>query len=482
MAGKGVLKNSIWGLASQFGQQGLLIIFFVIVNRNFPKNDLGNYYVANNFYQMMVSFSALGLGQWFIRQLPDEVDQKAFLNRFLKIQIYSGIFFYIANVVITYFLYDDRMILILSALIGLNIIFDNIIYTIRNLNIAQFEQNKTFTVLTIDAAARVLLAVLIYVYPYTIIQMSVVLVLIRIFTLNLFLRISTSKSANFSSIMFSNVSWDYVKKLVFANWPFIIVGSVSVIYWRIGNVFISKYLPVFNVNIYEVSFKFFSVAELIPVIVSSTIFAVLLKAYREDGMEHFNKLYQLFFKLFLVYGFLSFTFIYSFVDPIVHVAFPKQPEAAYNTKEMFLTMLVFPTAILQANILIILKLERKDMWLNVVSLFVNVGLALTGFMFWRTLSVINFSIFISFIVFHLLQDYILVKNKVATVLEIVYGYIAAIAGFAGYVFLAKYLNNYLLFVLFWIVVLGLVVGTDKRIFEFIKDKTGRGTPAVEGNE
>ncbi|MBW4890068.1 oligosaccharide flippase family protein [Mucilaginibacter sp. HMF5004] len=473
MAGKGVLKNSIWGLASQFGQQGLLIVFFVIVNCNFPKNDLGNYYVANNFYQMMVSFSALGLGQWFIRQLPDETDQKGFLNRFLKIQIYSGVFFYIANVAITYFLYDDRMILLLSVLIGLNIIFDNIIYTIRNLNIAQFEQNKTFTVLTIDSALRVLLAVLIYVYPYSIIQMSVVLVLIRIFTLNLFLRISTSGSANFSSIFFSDVSWDYVKKLVFANWPFIIVGSVSVIYWRIGNVFISKYLPVFNVNIYEVSFKFFSVAELIPVIVSSTIFAELLRSYREDGMEKFNKLYQLFFKLFLVYGFLSFTFIYSFVDPIVMAAFPKQPEAAYNTKEMFLTMLVFPTAILQANILIILKLERKDMWLNVISLFVNVGLALSGFMFWRTLTVINLSIFISFIVFHLLQDYILVKNKVATVLEIAYGYIAVIACFSAYVFLSGHLNNYMLFILFWVVLLAAIIGTDKRILNFIKEKTGR---------
>ena len=472
--GKGVLKNSIWGLASQFGQQFLLIIFFVIVNRNFPKTILGNYYIANNFYQIMVSFSALGLGQWFIRQLPEEADQKLFINRFLKIQVYSGLFFYAVNVLITYFLYANTTIRILGMLIGLNIIFDNIIYTIRNLNIAQFEQNKTFTVLTLDALLRVILAALIYIYPYNIIQMSVVLVLIRIFTLNLFLRISTSKLATFRSIMLSDASWSYVKKLVFANWPFIIVGSVSVIYWRIGNVLISKFLPVENVAIYEVSFKFFSFAELIPVIVSSTIFAGLLRTFREGDLHAFNRQYQLFFKLYMLYGFLTFSFLYSFADPIIVTAFGKQfAEAGYNTKEMFLTMLVFPTAILQANILIILKLERKDMWLNVISLILNAGMALTGLMFYRSLTVINLSIFTSFVVFHLLQDHILVKNKIATVAEICYGYLALIVCFAAYVWLAGYVNSYLLFVGFWAVVLGLVIGTDKRILNFIKSKTGR---------
>jgi O-antigen/teichoic acid export membrane protein len=470
----GVFKNSIWGLASQFGQQGLLIVFFVIVARVFPNGDLSNYYIANNLYQMMVSFSALGLGQWFIRQLPDEPDKASFLNKFLKIQIWSGIFFYVVNVAVTYVVYDDHMIQLLSILIGLNIIFDNIIYTIRNLNIAQFEQNKTFKVLTIDSALRVILACLVFVYPYNIIQMSVVLVLIRIFTLNLFLRISTSKQATFKSIFFSDLSLAYVKGLVMANWPFIIVGSVSVIYWRIGNVLISKFLPKVNVDTYELSFRFFSIAELIPVIASATIFAELIRAYREDGMEEFNRLYKFFFKLFLIYGFGAFTFLYSFADPIVKLAFGnKFPEVGYNTKEMFLTMLVFPTAILQANILVILKMERKDMWLNVVSLFVNVGLALTGFMFYKTLSVINLSIFASFIVFHLLQDYILVKSKVATTVDIGYGYIILIGGFAAYYGLAKILNPYILFVLFWLIVLSMVVVTDKRILNFIKTKTGR---------
>ena len=68
-------------------------------------------------------------------------------------------------------------------------------------------------------------------------------------------------------------------------------------------------------------------------------------------MDAFNKLYIFFFKLFLLYGFGAFTFLYSFAGPIVKLAFGnKFPEVAYNTQEMFLSMLVFPSAILQANI------------------------------------------------------------------------------------------------------------------------------------
>jgi O-antigen/teichoic acid export membrane protein len=484
---KGVLKNSIWGLASQILQNVLLMVFFVIVARNFPKEDFSSYLIANTLYQVMASFSALGLGQWFIRQLPEESDLALFLNKFLKIQIYAGVFFYLVNVGVAFFLYHDPVIRVLTALIGLNIIFDNIIYTVRNLNIAQFEQNKTFKVLTTEAVLKVVLACVVFVYPYTIIEMSVLLVLIRLFTLNLFLRISTSKLATFKSIFFNKVPMAYVKALVLSNWPFIIVGSVSVIYWRIGSILISKFLPIGNVATYEVAFKFFSVAELIPVIVSSTIFAELLRSYREDGQAAFNKLYHFFFKIYILYGFLTFTFLYSFADQIILLGFGKNfADAGYYTKEMFLTMLVFPTAILQANILVVLKLEKKDMWFNIVSLVVNVALALTGFVFlkqvspfFNSLHVVNLSILISFIVFHLLQDYVLVKKQVSTPAQISYGYLVLILCFFAYVFLATVVNAYLLFIVFWIVVLWVVIATDKRILNFIKEKTGRSASLEE---
>lgn len=473
MKRSGFLKNSFWGLASNILQNVLLSVFFLIIARNFAVKDFGNYIISNSLYQVISSFSALGLGQWFIRQLNDEKDIKHFLNKFLKIQIFAGVFFYIINIALAYILYEDETIKMLSILIGLNIIFDNIIYTVKNLNIAQFEQNKTFIVLIIEAVIKVALGCVIFIYPYTIVEMAFFLVIIRIVTLNLFLRISTSKLATFKSIMFNRVSLNDVKSLIIANWPFIIVGSVAVIYWRIGSILISKFLPVADVATYEIAYKFFSLAQIIPVIISASIFPELLKTYKEDGVQAFNNLYKLFFKIYLVFGFLAFTFIYSFADEIVLLAFgDNYKDAGLYTKQMFLTILVFPTALLQANILIILKLERKDMWFNIASFAVNFLFAFIGLLYFKSLTVINLSIFFSFIVFHLLQDSVMLKYKITSVAHVLYSYLILFAVLGTYAYLATQLNNYLLFISFWIVVFSALIFTDKKILNFIVEKIG----------
>lgn len=470
---KGFLQNSIWGLASNILQNVLLSAFFLIIARKFPVVDFGNYLIANSLYQVISSFSALGLGQWFIRQLGDEEDISHFLNKFLKIQLFAGLFFYLVNVVVAYTLYSDPTIQILSLLIGINIVFDNIIYSVKHLNIAQFEQNKTFVVLIVEAVLKVSLGLVIFIYPYTIIQMAIVLVVFRMITLNLFLKISTSKLANFSSIIKNKVTLHDFKSLIVANWPFIIVGSIAVIYWRIGSILISKFLSVADVATYEIAYKFFSLAEIIPVIISASIFPELLKVYKEGGALAFSKFYKLFYKLYLVFGFLAFSFMYSFADDIVLLAFGDNfANAGYYTQGMFLTILIFPTALLQANVLIILKMEKRDMWFNMASFAVNFALCFIGLMYWKSLTVINLSIFASFMVFHLLQDSVMVKQKITSVWEIFKSYLLLTIICLTYVFLSDYVNHYLLFISFWIIAFAVLIFTDERILGFIKEKAG----------
>ena len=210
---KGFLQNSAWGLASNILQNLFLSVFFVIIVNKLSLQDYSNYLIANSLYQAVASFSALGLGQWFIRQLNEETDFGFFLNKFLKIQILAGLFFYAFYLGFIYLLYDDNTVRILGILIGVNIVFDNIIYGVKHLNIAQFEQNKTFIVLIIEAVAKLLLGLVIYIYPYTVIEMTVVLVILRIITLNLFLKISTSKLASIQSIIRLKISYSDFKKL-----------------------------------------------------------------------------------------------------------------------------------------------------------------------------------------------------------------------------------------------------------------------------
>ena len=473
---KGFLQNSAWGLASNILQNLFLSVFFVIIVNKLPLQDYSNYLIANSLYQAVASFSALGLGQWFIRQLNEETDFGFFLNKFLKIQILAGLFFYAFYLGFIYLLYDDNTVRILGILIGVNIVFDNIIYGVKHLNIAQFEQNKTFIVLIIEAVAKLLLGLVIYIYPYTVIEMTVVLVILRIITLNLFLKISTSKLASIQSIIRLKISYSDFKKLVIANWPFIIVGSVAVIYWRVGSVLISKFLSVTDVTLYEIGYKFFSLAQVIPVILSASVFPELLKAYNEKGLEEFKKMYKLFYKVYLLFGFLVFSFMYSFANLLINLAFKDSlSDAGFYTQEMFLTMLVFPTALLQANVLIVLKLEKTDMWFNVISFIVNFLLAFFGLMYFKSLSIINLSILVSFVVFHLLQDSIMVKYKISSVKHVFWSYLLMVLAWLTYTQLSVYINQYLLFSVFWAVMIGVFVLTDKQILAFIKQKLGTKT-------
>lgn len=473
---KGFLQNSAWGLASNILQNLFLSVFFVIIVNKLSLQDYSNYLIANSLYQAVASFSALGLGQWFIRQLNEETDFGFFLNKFLKIQILAGLFFYAFYLGFIYLLYDDNTVRILGILIGVNIVFDNIIYGVKHLNIAQFEQNKTFIVLIIEAVAKLLLGLVIYIYPYTVIEMTVVLVILRIITLNLFLKISTSKLASIQSIIRLKISYSDFKKLVIANWPFIIVGSVAVIYWRVGSVLISKFLSVTDVTLYEIGYKFFSLAQVIPVILSASVFPELLKAYNEKGLEEFKKMYKLFYKVYLLFGFLVFSFMYSFANLLINLAFKDSlSDAGFYTQEMFLTMLVFPTALLQANVLIVLKLEKTDMWFNVISFIVNFLLAFFGLMYFKSLSIINLSILASFVVFHLLQDSIMVKYKISSVKHVFWSYLLMVLAWLTYTQLSVYINQYLLFSVFWAVMIGVFVLTDKQILAFIKQKLGTKT-------
>jgi O-antigen/teichoic acid export membrane protein len=255
-----------------------------------------------------------------------------------------------------------------------------------------------------------------------------------------------------------------VRKIVFANWPFLIISSVSIIYWRIGNIIISKTLTLLDVAIYEISFRVFSVGQIIPLIISSSLYPHMIELYNSGDKIKFSAFYKKYFYLFLLYGLFMYTLIYSFANQIIPFVFgQKYVTTPVYTKQMFLTILLFPTAILQAIMLTAMKLEKIDMTINVISLFVSVVSIMIGLSFSKSLSVINISIFISFFVFHICQDIILVKMAVTSVKNIINLYLL-IAGFVlGYVLLASKLSPNILFFIVWgLAVMGFIIAQWKK--------------------
>lgn len=445
-----MVKNSFWGVFSNILQNLLFSVFFIVVARIYSVQDFANYVMANSIYGIMASFSSMGLGQWFLRSILVASDKQELIGRYFKLQFHLGLIFYLIHVLVCFTLYNDGLLRSLSILIGINLFFDNIIHVIKHLNIAEENQRKTFIVLTVEALLKALSAFVLFFIGFPILYLAIVLILLRLITLNLFIRYGSSSQFSFRMILRVKTHYRLVLNLLRQNWSFVLIGSISVLYWRLGIVFVSKYLTGQDVVDYEVSYKLFSMAEIIPFIVSSSVFPALTKAFNRSKEEGYA-LYRNLFLAYTLYGMLSFSFIFSYSDAIIPVLFGSNYlGTSIYCKEMFLTILIFPTALLQANMLIVMGLEKVDMWFNLVSLILHISICFIALQYIDSLSVINFSIFFSFLIFHLLQDILFLQKGILSLFKIVGFYLLIIVFISFYIFLSTYVLGSYLFPLVWI--------------------------------
>jgi O-antigen/teichoic acid export membrane protein len=445
-----LFKNSVWGVIAQFSQTIFTTLFLVIIARSYNTEVFAGFIISTVLYQLITAFSSLGLNQWFIREVSGTTDKVDLINKFIKIQIYSSAIFYLINVLLGFVMYDDSLIQILTIILGINIVCDNLLNAIKCLNISEFAQKKSFVIFSLEALLKLAVTCVLFLVPLSIVTLSATLVIIRLVTLNLFLKMGSSSLVNFRSLKRYKVSLRYLKGLLVSNWAFIIIGSVSIINWRIAAIIISKTLSSLDIANYEISYRLFSVGTMLPIVVSASIFPVFTKYFKDGELKDFRTYYSNLHFIYVFYGLIAFTFIYSFADILIPIVFgANYTSAGSSTRQMFLTMLVFPTAFLQANVLVALKLEKLDMWLNVASLFIYLTFCLIGLYFVKSLITVNISIFIGFLSFRILQDILLISKKISTMKQIGQFYILNILVISGYTLLTEYFNPQFVFIIFW---------------------------------
>lgn len=428
-----LLKNSAYGLVANVLQNLFVSLFFVILARQYAAVEFGQYLIASSVYQLFVAFSAMGLGQWFIRRYAELAEHESFIAKFIKLQALLGLVFYGLQVLLSYALYEDSLIRQASWLLGANIVFDNVIYGIKHLNIAEGKQQKTFTVLTIDGLLKFLIACVLYLYPLSILQLSACLLGARFLTLNLFLKMGSAASINLLKLLKIRLSWPDVREQLLQNWKFAVIGSVSIAFWRVANILIAKYLSVQEVADFEIAFKVFTIMQLLPTVATATIFWRFVDYAKKGDMPGMKQLYQKVFLVYTVFALFSYAFIVSFSDQLIPLAFGSAYQSAVlATKEMFLSALLFPTVLLQANLLVAMKKEGVDMQLNIVSLLINLGCSWLGLYYFNSLSAIHYGVLIAFLCFHILQQVYLVRLGVTNWKQAILFYVAIALFVLGY--------------------------------------------------
>jgi O-antigen/teichoic acid export membrane protein len=233
-----------------------------------------------------------------------------------------------------------------------------------------------------------------------------------------------------------------------------VIGSVSILYWRVGNIMISKMLALVNVAEYELAFRIFSIFQILPVVASATIYPQFIKYVNEKNEAGLKQLYTLLFIIYTSLAMLAYSFIFSFASLIIPLAFGNNyPEAADCLQQMFLSFLIMPTVLLQANLIVAFGLERIDMRFNLLSLIINVVLCFIGLHLYKSLAVVNYAILISLLAFHLLQDVVLVKKRIITLSHCLVFYLIISCTVISFHFLPGIIGLYHFYILFTAIVL-----------------------------
>ena len=408
-----VFQNSLWGIFSSLFQNIVFSVFFIILARKLDTSVLSSYIVSNTFYGLMLSFSSLGMGQWFIRKMVNDSKNIAHIYLFISVQLVSGIIFYIVQNIIVSNLYDEKIIHEISFILGFNIILDNMLYVTKHINVINNDQRKTFIITSTEAFMKLILAYYIWVYGASIIVIVFLLVLLRLLTVIIFFQFGLPDNVfiRYRSIL-SSFSISQLIQTVHSNKYFILIGSISVFFWSYGNIIVSKLIGLRFVAHFEISYKLFTMAELIPLVFSASVFPVLNKKCNTD----YNGLVIYFRKIFWIYAFygiLSFVFILIFADYFIPLLFGSgYHDTPKYCVQLFFTILLFPTSLLQANLIIAMGHERRDMLFNLFMLISHVVISLSLLYFFKDLTYLNLSIFLSFLVFHISQDIFLIKKKI----------------------------------------------------------------------
>lgn len=417
LTGKSVISNTIWGVASNVLQNVFLGIFFVLLAKSIGLSQFSEYVIGNSLYQIVAAFSTMGLANYFIReyvQIEGEKDYSA-LHFFVTEFILSFIGFLLIILCSVTLYHKELFIIEVSLILGINILFDNLIYAVKAVHVAKKTQIVYLKITLFESFVKLILAILYYYLPFNFILFVFILVFARIFTLILAftsmpadIKREITKLSELKSIKVI-LKIKKIKGLIYQGRIFVIIGAVNVVFWRINSLLLSKLATKTDVGLYEIAFKFFSIAQIIPVILLGTIYPLMAKHYSDKNvyLSISQKAYLQIF-IFSVYTtLLAYYLCPYFIDVFFGIEFKG---AIKLTQHMFFALIPFSLSLVQAYMLLSSHNEKLDMWLNIINVLFNTVLGYTLIAFSGSMGSVT-SITISFVLFYILQAIILKRKK-----------------------------------------------------------------------
>ncbi len=410
-------SNTIWGVTSNILQNVFLGIFFILLTKSIGLSKFSEYVIGNSLYQIVAAFSTMGLGNYFIREFVQKETNKNYsvLHFFVTEFILSliGFIFIILLSIILYL--DDKFIITVSVVLGINILFDNLIYSIKSIHLAENTQKIIVKITLLESFVKLILGFIYFYLPFDFVLFILILVFARILTLiQAFSSLSSVIKREILismeyKILINVIKFKKIKYFIFKGRIFFIIGAVNIIFWRINSLLLSKLTSKIDVGLYEIAYKFFSIAQIIPVILLSTIYPIMAKHFSDKNT--YLIISQKIYLQILIFSVYTTLFAYYLCPYFIEYFFGNDFKGSIIlTQHMFFALIPFSLSLFQAYMLLSSNNEIIDMWLNIFNIFFNTILGYILIILTGSVGSVS-SITISFCLFYILQAFILKRKK-----------------------------------------------------------------------
>ena len=417
LTGKSITSNTVSGVAANVLQNVFLGMFFILLTKSISLSKFSEYVIGNSLYQIVAAFSTMGLANYFIREYVQMEEKKELETlHFFATEFILSFAGYIIIILSSVTLYNNELLIIqVSSILGINILFDNLIYSVKAIHIAEKTQIIFLKITLFESLVKLTLASIYYFMPFDFILFILILVIARILTLKLAhdslpndIKKEMARLSEIKSIK-KIVKIKRIKELIYEGRIFVIIGAVNIIFWRINSLLLSKLATKIDVGLYEIALKFFSIAQIIPVILLGTIFPVMSKNY-SDTKTYLIISKKTYLQVF-IFSVYTTLLAYYLCPYFINFFFGLEYKGAIKiTQHMFFALIPFSLSLVQAYMLLSSHNEKLDMWLNIINVIFNTILGYTLIKIYGSMGSVT-SITISFVLFYFLQGVILKRKK-----------------------------------------------------------------------
>ncbi|MCF8340679.1 MAG: flippase [Chitinophagaceae bacterium] len=281
-----IINNASWLFFDKIFRMGVGVFISVWLARYLGPLDFGilNYSIA--FVAIFSVIANLGLNEIVVRDLINETyeKRKEVLGTVFILQLIASLLSFVSIVLIAYFteINGSKSYLVLIV-VGFSLIFQPIsiikYFYESQLNSKYFVwvENGVFAIISIIKIALIFLKANLISFAI-LISIEAILVFIILIVLYFKQKITEKKW---------KYNHDRAKQLMTDSWPLVMSGIAIMIYMRIDQVMIGKMLGQKFVGIYTIALKLSEIWYMIPMIITSSLFPVILKSKLID-----KKLYQ----------------------------------------------------------------------------------------------------------------------------------------------------------------------------------------------